>query len=62
MLSTFEPETSVYVTGIVKDERSKFDYELDITDIEVIGESILITPKNTEQTSWWTTVTCGSVL
>ena len=33
-------ETSVFVTGIVKeDERSKFGYELDITDIEVIGES-----------------------
>ena len=33
-------ETSVYVTGIVKeDERSKFGYELDITDIEIIGES-----------------------
>lgn len=29
-------ETSVYVTGIVKeDERSKFGYELDITDIEI---------------------------
>ena len=28
------------MTGIVKeDERSKFGYELDITDIEVIGES-----------------------
>lgn len=41
-------ETSVYVTGIVKeDERSKFGYELDITDIEVIGESVdyPITPK-----------------
>nr|WP_197458310.1 asparagine--tRNA ligase [Streptococcus sp. DD10] len=41
-------ETSVYVTGVVKeDERSKFGYELDITDIEVIGESqdYPITPK-----------------
>ena len=41
-------ETSIYVTGIVKeDERSKFGYELDITDIEVIGESqdYPITPK-----------------
>ena len=41
-------ETSVYVTGIVKeDERSKFGYELDITDIEIIGESndYPITPK-----------------
>ncbi|MGT2665815.1 asparagine--tRNA ligase [Streptococcus rifensis] len=41
-------ETSVYVTGIVKeDERSKFGYELDVTDIEVIGESVdyPITPK-----------------
>ena len=34
-------ETSVYVTGIVKeDERSKFGYELDVTDLEVIGESV----------------------
>lgn len=41
-------ETSVYVTGIVKeDERSKFGYELDITDLEVIGQSqeYPITPK-----------------
>ena len=41
-------ETSVYVTGLVKeDERSKFGYELDITDLEVIGESqdYPITPK-----------------
>ena len=41
-------ETSVYVTGIVKeDERSKFGYELDVTDLEVIGESVdyPITPK-----------------
>ena len=41
-------ETSVYVTGIIKeDERSKFGYELDITDIEIIGESndYPITPK-----------------
>ncbi|MDX5038904.1 OB-fold nucleic acid binding domain-containing protein, partial [Streptococcus suis] len=41
-------ETSVYVTGIVKeDERSKFGYELDVTDLEVIGESqdYPITPK-----------------
>lgn len=41
-------ETSVYVTGVVKkDERSKFGYELDITDIEVIGHSqdYPITPK-----------------
>ncbi|MGT2929498.1 asparagine--tRNA ligase [Streptococcus dentasini] len=41
-------ETSVYVTGIVKeDERSKFGYELDITDVEIIGESndYPITPK-----------------
>lgn len=41
-------ETSVYVTGIVKeDERSKFGYELDITDLEIIGESVdyPITPK-----------------
>lgn len=33
-------ETSVKVKGIVKaDERSKFGYELDITDLEVVGES-----------------------
>ena len=41
-------ETSVYVSGIVKeDERSKFGYELDVTDLEVIGESVdyPITPK-----------------
>lgn len=41
-------ETSVVVTGIVKaDERSKFGYELDVTDIEVIGrsEDYPITPK-----------------
>ncbi|GFH40747.1 asparagine--tRNA ligase [Pseudolactococcus insecticola] len=42
-------ETSVKVTGIVKaDDRSKFGYELDVTDIEIIGESIdyPITPKD----------------
>ena len=41
-------ETSIYVTGMVKeDERSKFGYELDINDIEVIGKSqdYPITPK-----------------
>ncbi|OFI49742.1 asparagine--tRNA ligase [Floricoccus tropicus] len=41
-------ETSVIVTGTVKeDERSKFGYELDLTDIEVVGESneFPITPK-----------------
>lgn len=41
-------ETSVYVTGIVKeDDRSKFGFELDITDVEVIGAShdYPITPK-----------------
>ncbi|MDV5973604.1 UNVERIFIED_CONTAM: asparagine--tRNA ligase [Streptococcus canis] len=41
-------ETSVFVKGMVKeDERSKFGYELDVTDIEVIGESkdYPITPK-----------------
>lgn len=41
-------ETSIFVKGIVKeDERSKFGYELDVTDIEVIGESqdYPITPK-----------------
>ncbi|WEV60413.1 asparagine--tRNA ligase [Streptococcaceae bacterium ESL0729] len=41
-------ETSVIVTGLVKeDERSKFGYELDLTDIEVVGESsdYPITPK-----------------
>ena len=41
-------ETSVLVKGIVKkDDRSKFGYELDVTDLEVIGESVdyPITPK-----------------
>ena len=41
-------ETSVYVTGVVKeDSRSKFGYELDVTAVEVIGEShdYPITPK-----------------
>ncbi|MEY8463017.1 asparagine--tRNA ligase [Streptococcus merionis] len=41
-------ETSIYVTGIVKeDERSKFGFELDVMDVEVIGESVdyPITPK-----------------
>lgn len=41
-------ETSVYVTGLVKeDTRSKFGYELDVTDLEVIGHSVdyPITPK-----------------
>lgn len=41
-------ETSVLVKGIVKaDERSKFGYELDVTDLEVVGESkeYPITPK-----------------
>ena len=48
VIKRLSQETSVYVTGIVKeDERSKFGYELDITDIEVIGESqdYPITPK-----------------
>lgn len=41
-------ETSLEVKGIVKkDERSKFGYELDVTDVVVIGESseYPITPK-----------------
>lgn len=41
-------ETSMYVTGIIhKDERSHFGYEIQIHDIEVIGEShdYPITPK-----------------
>ncbi|QGQ46659.1 asparagine--tRNA ligase [Metabacillus sediminilitoris] len=41
-------ETSIYVTGIVrKDERSPFGYELGITNIQVISESVdyPITPK-----------------
>ena len=41
-------ETSVYVTGVVKeDSRSKFGYELDVTELEVIGHShdYPITPK-----------------
>ena len=33
-------ETSVYVTGIVKeDERSKFGYEIHIKDFDIVGES-----------------------
>ncbi|MFC4652136.1 asparagine--tRNA ligase [Lactococcus nasutitermitis] len=42
-------ETSVYVTGTIKeDSRSKFGYEMDVTDLEVIGESVEypITPKD----------------
>ena len=53
VIKRLSQETSVYVTGIVKeDERSKFGYELDITDIEVIGESqdYPLHQKNTEQT------------
>ncbi|MGT2887563.1 asparagine--tRNA ligase [Streptococcus didelphis] len=41
-------ETSVKVTGIVKeDARSKFGYELDLTDLEILGSSLdyPITPK-----------------
>ena len=41
-------ETSVIVTGVVKeDSRSKFGYELDVTDLEVVGGSVdyPITPK-----------------
>lgn len=41
-------ETSVIVTGVVKeDTRSKFGFELDVTDLEVIGTShdYPITPK-----------------
>lgn len=41
-------ETSMYVTGIVKsDERSPFGYELQVTNVEVIHESVdyPITPK-----------------
>lgn len=41
-------ETAIKLTGVVKaDERSKIGYELDVTDIEVIGESVdyPITPK-----------------
>ncbi|MQW22045.1 MULTISPECIES: asparagine--tRNA ligase [unclassified Lactococcus] len=41
-------ETSIIVTGVVKaDERSKFGYELDVTDLEVVGQSseYPITPK-----------------
>ena len=48
VIKKLSQETSVYVTGIVKeDERSKFGYELDVTDLEVIGEStdFPITPK-----------------
>ncbi|MDR2976092.1 MAG: asparagine--tRNA ligase [Streptococcaceae bacterium] len=42
-------ESSLYVTGIIKeDARSKFGYEMDVTDFEVIGhsEDYPITPKD----------------
>ncbi|EHJ53333.1 asparagine--tRNA ligase [Streptococcus macacae] len=42
-------ETSVLIKGIVKeDERSKFGYELDVTDLEIVGQSddYPITPKD----------------
>ncbi|GAB2025034.1 asparagine--tRNA ligase [Lactovum odontotermitis] len=42
-------ESSVYVTGEIKeDARSKFGYEMDVTDLEVIGhsEDYPITPKD----------------
>lgn len=41
-------ETAVMVTGVIKeDSRSKFGYEMDITDLEVVGasEDYPITPK-----------------
>lgn len=47
-------ETSVLVTGEIReDSRSKFGYEIGITNVEVVSEShdYPITPKNTEQTS-----------
>ncbi len=57
-------ETSVYVTGIVKeDERSKFGYELDVTDLKssVSHKTTQSRQKNTVQTSSWTIVTYGCV-
>ena len=48
IIKRLNQETSVLVTGVVKeDERSKFGYELDVTDLEVIGasEDYPITPK-----------------
>jgi len=45
---TITQETSLYISGIVReDERSPFGYELGITDIQVIAESVdyPITPK-----------------
>lgn len=48
VIKRLSQETSVLVTGIVKeDERSKFGYELDVTDVTVVGESVdyPITPK-----------------
>lgn len=42
-------ETSVIVTGVVKeDTRSKFGYELDVVNLEIVGESVdyPITPKD----------------
>lgn len=47
-------ETSILITGIVKeDSRSKFGYELDVTDLEIVGhsEDYPITPKNMVQIS-----------
>src|SRR5699024_12679264 len=41
-------ETSILITGIVKeDSRSKFGYELDVTDVKIVGhsEDYPITPK-----------------
>ena len=41
-------ETSLYITGVIKeDERSDFGYEMEVTGIEVIHESVdyPITPK-----------------
>lgn len=40
VIKKLSQETSVLVKGVVKeDERSKFGYELDIVDLEVVGES-----------------------
>lgn len=57
-------ETSVYVTGVVKeDSRSKFGYELDVTDLEVIGQShdYQLRQKNTALNSSLITAIYGCV-
>ncbi len=63
VIKRLSQKTSVYVTRVVKeDERSKFGYELEYYRHQkwLVNLKTTQSPKNTEQTSWWTTVTCGS--